>query len=465
MSPLSVRGRGSRILRNFFADSRGTVAIMLGLSALPLFLAAGVAIDTARVTREQAAFAAAVDSAALAIAASDRGDLTGLTESQKQARLEELEAYAATYIGENYTPQFNDDTVIDTDLEITDTEVLLGATHDYPMTIMKLAGIQELSLNAFSEVTKSGNSIEVALVLDNTGSMAGTKITDLKAAANKFIDTVVSDDQIPFYSKVAIVPYSMGVNVDTYATAARGSINSGTSTTPGSAKFRFTNREGNQRTYDISTCVSERTGSNAYTDAAVGTSPVGRVYPPPDKPCLSSKLQPLTSDKPALHASINAMEGVGSTAGQVGIAWGWYTLSPNIGLWSGSSAPAAYNAERLKKIMILMTDGEYNTNYCKGVRSNTSIIGAGGAASTHINCPAPNGNFYTQAETMCAALKAQGIIVYTVEFELLNTTAAQNLVKNCASGGSFQYPASDSSKLEAAFEGIAKSLLALRLSK
>ena len=73
-----------------------------------------------------------------------------------------------------------------------------------------------------SEVTRPGNNLEVALVLDNTGSMAGSPMTSLQSAANQLIDLVVSDTQTPYYSKVAIVPYSNSVNAGAYANSVRG---------------------------------------------------------------------------------------------------------------------------------------------------------------------------------------------------------------------------------------------------
>ena len=64
------------------------------VAALPMLLAAGAAIDTVRINREQVAFDAAVDSAALAVAADDRASLAGLSTSQQAARIAELEAFA-----------------------------------------------------------------------------------------------------------------------------------------------------------------------------------------------------------------------------------------------------------------------------------------------------------------------------------------------------------------------------------
>jgi hypothetical protein len=223
---------------------------------------------------------------------------------------------------------------------------------------------------------------------------------------------------------------------------------------------------GNSKTYAISTCVSERTGTNAYTDDAItSTSRVGRVYPPATSPCLSSKLLPLTDDTAVLNTSIDNMSAVGSTAGHVGVAWGWYALSPNIGLWTGTSIPAAYGTEHLKKIMILMTDAEYNTNYCNGVRSQSSISGSG-SNDTHINCNAPNGSSWTQAKALCAAMKLKGVEIYTIEFELDTSIAARvDLVQSCATDSDHRFNAANETQLNAAFQSIAENLVALRISK
>ena len=174
---------------------------------------------------------------------------------------------------------------------------------------------------------------------------------------------------------------------------------------------------------------------------------------------------PLTDDKTALNARIDSMSAVGSTAGHVGVAWGWYTLSPTIGLWSGSSVPAAYGTERLKKIMILMTDAEYNTNYYNGVRSKSSISGSGGN-DTHINTNALNGSSWTQAKALCAAMKQQDVEIYTIEFELDTSVAARvDLVQNCATDSAHRFNAASESELNAAFQAIAENLVALRVSK
>ena len=50
-----------------------------------------------------------------------------------------------------------------------------------------------------------GQNLEVAMMLDITGSMAGQKLQDLKDSASDLINIVIWDDQSKFTSKAAIV--------------------------------------------------------------------------------------------------------------------------------------------------------------------------------------------------------------------------------------------------------------------
>ena len=59
------------------------------------------------------------------------------------------------------------------------------------------------------------------------------------------------------------------------------------------------------------------------------------------------------------------------------------------------------------KIAILMTDGEYNTQYDVNGINTDRTPGAGAAA---------NGTSATQAKALCTGMKAKGIEVYTVGF-------------------------------------------------
>lgn len=399
----------------------------------------------------------------------------------------------------------------------------------------------------------NANSLEIALVLDIAGSMSDSKITDIETAAKDLINTVVWDDESQYYSKVAIVPYSNGVNLDAYAAQVRGtlpspkSITGATKTHPvvitapnhgfndgdkvfisgvkgmtqinnnpdnspaattspqywvvagkatntfeltrsdgpdangknsskhtsagsiyctaaGCEYYQFTSASGSSRLFELNTCASERIGAQAYTDEAPSTAYVGRLYPADSNPCPASPIVPLTPDRTTLKSKIDALAVDGSTAGQIGIAWGWYMISLNLGyLWPSGSAPAAYGTSDLIKIAVIMTDGEFNTSYCRGVISKDAGSGSGNS-SDHINCSATNGSSASQALKQCTAMKEKGIIVFTVGFDL-DTQAAKDLMTQCATSEAYAYIASDGAALKEAFRSIAINISRLRLSR
>ena len=468
-----------RSLRELLKNNSGNIAPMMGMAAIPLFISLGAAIDTVRAAREQTAFQAAVDTAALAIAADALSDYSGLSEAVKDARTVDLKLLAKNFIAANYVSSTGEANDITVDLDINGLDVNLTAHHTFPTAIMSLVGVNTVSLNTGSFVKKSGSNLEVSLVLDNTNSMnstnpktGNTAIADLKTSAAKFVDQVMPATQGLFYTKIAAIPYGNGVNLGSRAVQVRGGILAGTSTTSGSSNFKFKNTSNSDVTLPISNCVTERTGAQAYTDASFSANPVGRAYLPTANACQVQEVVGLTTNSTTLKATISAMTAGGSTAGQVGIAWGWYTLSPSVGLWTGISQPAGYDklstnnaSQKVKKIMILMTDGEYNSANNSGVIAGNPFVTGTGSAANQINLGPTNGDSYAQSNTMCAAIKASGVEVYVVTFQLDKSVAKRvSLVNNCASDAGHVLDA-DSTSLDTAFNSIANSIQAMRLAQ
>ncbi|MBI1649511.1 pilus assembly protein TadG-related protein [Hyphomicrobium sulfonivorans] len=471
-------------LRRFRRDDRGGVAIVFGLSILVVMLAAGAAIDFSRWLHARDKTLDAIDAAVLA---GGRVLQTGGTETAA------LEA-AKGYYDENVKSRL--DVVSDSvSFTVRDDKKGISASGTAEIATPLLAltklmggeGISKLALISAAEAKfaqsqiqvggNGGQSVEVSLILDITGSMSGSKIRDLKDAAKDLINTVIWDDQSEYYSKVALVPYAAAVNVgSSLATTARGSIKSGTSTTPGSQKFTFTNAasRSSQKTFSVSNCATERIGSEKFTDKGPSTAKVGLNYPASSNPCPTAQLVPLTKNKTVLNAAIDAYQAAGSTAGHIGVAWGWYTLSPNWNtVFTGESAPASYSklTEKgrkgqplLRKIAVLMTDGEFNTAYCNGVIAKDSGDGSGSDAD-HINCNASNGDSTSQALKLCTAMKATGIEVYTIGFAVGNIQAAKKLMNDCATDPNKVYIADNGDQLKQAFRDIALKMSSLYLSR
>jgi Flp pilus assembly protein TadG len=535
------RLRQSRAIR-YMRDPRGSVLTWAALMMVPLLGFMGLGVDTARGYMVRARLSQALDSAALAAGRSN-ADQTAAEEKGKMV-------FKANFPTGYMDASLSGPTFV---FNNTDHTVKASASASVPTYFVHLVGHPSLSVSVDTEVKRNANSLEIALVLDITGSMSGGKITDLKTAAKDLIETVVWEDQSEYYAKVAIIPYSNSVNVGTYAAQVRGSVpsaksitgatranpvvvtaanhgfnngdkvyitgvkgmtqinnnadNSSTATTSpqywvvagkttntfqltrsngtsansnswskytsagsincliaGCPYYQFTSASNTSRIFDISTCASERTGSQAYTDVAPSTAYVGRAYPAEGNPCPSSTILPLTPNKTTLKNKIDSLSIDGSTAGQIGISWGWYMISPNFGyLWPSESAPAAYGTQELIKIAVIMTDGEFNTSYCNGVISKDAGSGSG-SSSDHINCNATNGSSASQALKSCQAMKDKGIIVFTVGFDL-DSQSAKDLMKQCATSESYAYIASNGTALKEAFRSIAINISRLRLSK
>lgn len=479
--------------RRFGRDERGGVAIVFGLSILVIMLAAGAAIDFSRWLHARDKTLDAIDAAVLA---GGRVLQTGGSE-------DEAIAAAQKYYDQNVKNRT--DVISDSvHFEVRDDKRGMSAAGTAEIATPLLAftkffggdGISKLALISAAEAKfaqsqikvggNGGQSVEVSLILDITGSMReGSRLADMKAAAKDLVNTVIWEDQSEYYSKVALVPYAAAVNVGDLAATVRGSIRSGTAKTPGSQRYTFTNadrRRPAEKTFTISTCATERIGSEKYTDKSPSSAKVGLNYPvsppnnyqPSSNPCPSAVLVPLTKDKQKLTNAIDAYEAEGSTAGHIGVAWGWYTLSPNwSSVFTGESAPASYSKLTetgpkgqpvLRKIAVLMTDGEFNTAYCNGVIAKDSGPGSGGDAD-HIDCNATNGDSTSQALELCTAMKAKGIEVYTVGFSVGDIEAAKTLMNDCATDPNKVYIADTGEQLKQAFRDIALKMSSLYLSR
>ncbi len=452
---LPVLRRAFSRLKQTLRDQRGVSAVAFAISFAVLAPMALGIFDVYTQTEQRGKLQDALDAAALYAARSPvytSADVDAIGDKALTANLQLIHGASL---------QSSDFTLVDNKV-VAQASITLAAYAPLAFT--------HTPVTVNSEVTRSGNNLEVALVLDTTGSMSGTRITNLKSAANQLIDLVVSDTQTPFYSKIAIVPYSNSVNPGAFTPTVRGGALAGTGTNVvGQANIKFTPQGGGaQKTYAVSNCVSERVGAQAFTDASYTGNLVGWDYPnASENGCIAQTIQPLTNDKTVLHNEIGTLTAANSTAGHIGLAWGWYMVSPNwASLVPTISQPAAYGTDHLLKVVILMTDGAFNTAYCKGVIAGDAGAGSG-TTSNHINCNSPNGDAFAQARALCTNMKAapNNIIVYTVGFDVGTDPSAQAVLSNCATDSKHVYfPADDGVSLQVAFQSIAADLNRLRIS-
>lgn len=240
------------------------------------------------------------------------------------------------------------------------------------------------------------------------------------------------------------------------------------SATIGCSHYRFTHASLGTSIHAITNCITERS-PNGATDNPPTVTLMGRNYPDVNNACTMGEILPLTRSETDLARTVNGLTDNGSTSGSLGILGAWMMLAPRFGyLWPQGSRPAPYLERYLTKAAVIMTDGEFNTVHCNGVVSNISTDGSFAWANRmdQINCAAPNGGPYAQAELYCNAMKSgTGIVVYTVGLGITEGSAAATALRNCASSPDKYFLADNTADLVETFRNIAKQISALRLTR
>ena len=469
-----------RRLRRLGKDQRGAVAVTLALSLIPLSVAGLGAVDLTRAVSARSQLQDALDAATLAAArqAATKGYYTDLqTDGTASWNGNLASSPDFTVTGKTFALAADGTTVIG-DASATVNSVF----------VHYLIGASALNVTAHSEVAAGSKNVEVSLVVDVTGSMkvnypryGMNKIGDLQTAADQLIAAVVKPQQTPFYSRMAIIPFSAGVNVGSGNAASYQAPLKKTCNTDkaGCSTITFTPAAsgGARQPFPLSSsCVTERI-ENIPTDTAAKSGKwLGYLYTPTDgsNNCPTTSVQFLTDNVTTLDSTISQLQANYSTAGQVGLAWGWYMISPNFvtSAKSGTYVPSSYadvTSRKTLKAVVLMTDGSFNTAYCKGVVSynSSSSQDAGIDGNKIANCTG-NGDSVTQSKLLCDQMKMDGIVIYTVGFDLQddpNPQSAISLLSYCATNSSNFFNAATGTDLKTAFAEIGQDINNLRLSK
>ncbi len=191
----------------------GAVAPLVAICVIVLVGSAGMAIDLGRDQMAQSKLQAALDSAGLAA-----GAVVGRTVTADILKLEARKYLDANFVGETVTA-----TITEFDLTLSqDKRILtLDARASLPTVFMMIFGHQSMQVAAHTEVTRDTTGLEVAVVVDVTGSMCQPcqKLADLKMAATDFVNILFGSDETVNGLWIGMVPFSQSVNVGTDKTA------------------------------------------------------------------------------------------------------------------------------------------------------------------------------------------------------------------------------------------------------
>ena len=204
------------LVRRFHADERGVFAVLFGVIAIVLIAAAGAVVDYTSMEQTRTRAQIALDSAVLGLAPT----------IYNNPSTDELMATTETLVEERLN---NPNVTVEITNAVYDKPtgaLRISGNVTVPMAFMQLIGFPSLTANIMAEAKKSSMNIEVAVSLDNSGSMA-SYIDELQEGLNGLIDIVVNEVQEPTYSKLAIVPWTSAVYAGDYASALRGNIPAG----------------------------------------------------------------------------------------------------------------------------------------------------------------------------------------------------------------------------------------------
>ncbi|MDX2307316.1 MAG: TadE/TadG family type IV pilus assembly protein [Hyphomicrobium sp.] len=195
-----------RLIVRFERDERGLTAVIFGILFTVLFLMAAVVIDYSRALQEYQREQAAVDAAALAAS-----HYLGLGNEDEVG-----EEVARRFFKANMEPGSTAE--IDVDLDGSAGTVTAQARNDFKTTLIAAAAQGSVArdtmpIGARTLIVKGTGTIEVAMALDNSGSMSGTKIEALKDAAHDLVGIVFAGADQDNDVKVALVPFAASVNV------------------------------------------------------------------------------------------------------------------------------------------------------------------------------------------------------------------------------------------------------------
>jgi len=428
------------LLTRLLHDRTAGVAPLLGLCFIPLVAAVGAAVDYSRAASVRTSMQMALDSTALMLSKEAQG-LDGAALGSKASAYFNALFHRPEATNVQITQEFGSPALSTFSLKITGTTTV-------PTVFWRVLGTDHVDITATGEVLWGIKKLNLALALDNTGSMASSsKMTELKKAAHTLLTTLQNASQTPGDIQVSIVPFATDVNVGTGNVGSAWIKWSGTtdswddnngscskSISSPRSKTKCTNASGVWTPASHSNwngCVMDRDQNNDVLSTATGTSSTN--YYAHQATACPVAMMPLSTDWTALNSKIDAMTPTGNTNVTIGLQMGWQSLSPV----APFSAPVT--SPDLDKVIILLTDGDNTQNRWS---STQSVIDA-------------------RTDKVCTDAKTDNIKIYTIR--VIDGNAS--LLKSCASKPEMYYEVAQASQLNSVFTAIAQNLANLRIAK
>ena len=451
MFRLPLVSRLGRQFARFAAAEQGNIAVIFAIALVPVLSFVGAAIDYSRAAQARASMQSALDSTALMLSRDlSAGTITTSQISSKaQTYFNALFTNTATLPSVSVGATYNASTSIGSTIQLT-------GTGTYTTSFMKIAGFPTLGIDTSSTSAWGLTRMRVALVLDNTGSMAQDgKMAAMQTAAKNLVDQLSTLAKNTGDVYISIVPFAKDVNVgasnynNSWIDFSDWDAANGTSTcTARNYWGQCTSSTWTPANHNTWTgCVTDRDQDYDTKNTTPTSGNVSTLFPAEQysycNTASSSYLQPvmaLSYDWSALKTRIDAMKPTGNTNQGIGLAWGWMTLSTG----DPMNAPAKDTNYTYKDAIVLLSDGLNTQNRWY---SNASQIDA-------------------RQKKLCDNAKAQpsNITIYTVQVNT-GSDPTSSVLQYCASSADKFYLVTSASQTVSVFKDIGTSLSKLRVAR
>jgi Flp pilus assembly protein TadG len=461
-----------RLLARFRDDRRGNVMLIFAFAALPLLLAAGVAVDYTRAATVRSRLTAVADAAALA--ATTPGMMAQPAATAQAAVVSMFAAQAALVNGVTYKVSNLSANVVDT---VTSVGITRTVSVSYAASVTNsfgsLEGLPSSNFTVVSGVsTTTAPNINFYLLLDASPSMeipaTSAGITSLQNATGCALACHETD-----YKDSELTAYPGWGSIDSYTYAENNGI---------------TLRIDNMRTAAeslVTTAQNVMGGNNAVYQLAAytfgdGVKPILTLQPPnaANAPAMQTAFSaitpPLMSDNSWLASGqkytyptgtntyATTTVGANSYNNDAGTNFGNALTTLNLAMATPGNGTAAAT-DKPQGVLLIVTDGVddatlYNSSLC----------------STSYNWSFSNsyGGFYRCQQpvntSLCSTIKARGIriaILYTTYFPVTSNSWYMDTVapfisqvpsnlQNCASASNLYFEVATDGDITAAMQQL-----------
>ena len=483
-SKCANEGRGPIV--GWRTSAEGSISVVTAVLFLVILTVCGGAVDLTNAMRVKSKAQSHLDAGMLAVLRMNDDD--AMTLQEREAILHANVLATMPQIGENAKITLRQDGV-----------TYVGSI-DFPSDniLLSVVGLPSFDVGVETRIKLlPPPPVDLALVLDSTFSMDGTKLATMKQAASELVVELTKNDG----ARISVVPFARYVNVGLVNRNETGldiSPDEGDEevcttkddTEPQNCKEVAATCSDQQCTFHTDTCTNDGQNNSCEknsctegpsyactkqecewvktgTQTTSCTTSTGTNW----KGCMGSREAPsnarentaghpvpgllaancgtplhrLSSDTESLKTRISAITAAGDTYIPTGLLWGWRTISRNAPFPDANKG----SDDAIVRAIVLMSDG-INT-----VSKESGSIRHGGKKGEDAN---------KLVSEICDAIKKEGIRIYAVAYEIDDKDGSK-LLKKCATNpDTMFFDAKTSAELLKSFETISGSFQRMHIS-